>query len=135
VSSLSRNQIAALQMAEKPYNDTQPKLRQKKSAQKEKPANAQNIRRDESLASVQWNVLTGENRKYKKKNRKKRTPRINAAVGAGSSGAVIPQEGVQARPADNDAPAPSAVILDPWQKYVLEQNYIFLLDEVSSLLK
>jgi hypothetical protein len=123
-------------MAEKPHNNTQPNLRQEKSARKENPVNAQNIRKDESLASVQWNILNSEKRKHKKKkNRKKKTPGVNAAVGAGSSGAVIPQEDVEARSADNDAPTPAAIILDPQQKYVLEQNYILLLDKVSYLLK
>jgi hypothetical protein len=122
-------------MAEQPYNNTQSNLRREKSAQKGKPVNARNIRRDENLASVQWNILDTEKRKQKKKNKKKKTPGVNAAVGAGSSGAVIPQEGVEARPADNDAPTQSAVILDPQQKYVLEQNHIFLLDKVSYLLK
>lgn len=123
-------------MAEKPYNNTQPNLRREKSAKKEKPVNAQNIRRDESLASVQGNIVSNEKRKNKKKkNRKKKTPGVNAAVGAGSSGAVIPQEDVEARSPDNDAPTPAAVNLDPQQKYVLEQNCIVLLDKVSYLLK
>jgi hypothetical protein len=122
-------------MAEKPDNNAQPNLRQEKSAQKEKPVNAQNIRRDENLASVQRNIPNTEKRKHTKKNRKKKTPGVNAAVGAGSSGAVIPQEGDEARSADNDAPTQEAIILDPQQKYVLEQNYIFLLDKVSYLLK
>lgn len=123
-------------MAEKPYNNTQPNLRREKSAWKEKPVNSQNIRRDESLASVQGNVVNDEKRKHKKKkNRKKKTPGVNAVVGAGSSGAVIPQEDVEARSADNDEPTPAAVILDPQQKYVLEQNFIVFLDKVSYLLK
>ncbi|PNF19443.1 hypothetical protein B7P43_G03611, partial [Cryptotermes secundus] len=121
-------------MAEKPYNNTQPNLRQEKSARKEKPVNAQNIRRDESLASVQGNIVNNEKGKHKKKkkNRKKKTPGVNAAVGDGSSGAVIPQEDVEARSPDNNAPTPAAVILDPQHKYVLEQNYIVLLDKKSA---
>lgn len=119
-------------MAEPPYNNTQPKLRREKSPRKEKPVNAQNIRRDESLASAQWNILDTERKKHKKKNRKKKTPEVNAAVGASSSGAVIPQESVEGRSADNDAPTPSAVILDPQQKKVLEQNHIHLLDKKSA---
>jgi hypothetical protein len=119
-------------MAEKPYIDTHPKLKQGKLSQKKKLANAQNAIRNESLASVQWNTLNTENRKQK--NRKKKTPVVNATVGAGNSGAIIPQEGVQAGSADNDAPMPSTVILDPQQKHVLEQNYICLLDRVSYLM-
>jgi hypothetical protein len=120
-------------MAEKPYNDTHPKPGREKSLQKEKPLNAQNVGRNESVVSVQWNILNTEKKKQKK-NRKKKTSVVNATVDAGSSGAVMPQEAVQARPADIDASTPPSIVLDPLQKYVLEQNYIFLLDKVSYLI-
>jgi predicted glycosyltransferase len=117
-------------MAEKPYNDTHPKLRQAKSSQKKKSIHAHNVIKYESMPFVQRNAPNTENRKQNK-TRKKKIAVVNATVGAGSSGAVIPQEAVQARPADNDASTPSAVILDPLQKCMLEQNYMCLLDKVS----
>lgn len=52
-----------------------------------------------------------------------------SAGGAGSSGVADSQEGFQVRSAG--AP-PAAVVLDPQQKYVLEQNYIFLLEKKSA---
>jgi hypothetical protein len=116
-------------MAEKPYNDTHPKLRQEKSSQKKKPINAQKIKY-ENMPFVQRKAPNTEKRKQNK-NRKKKAPVVNATVCAVSSGAVIPQEAVQARSADNDASTTPAVILDPLQKCVLEQNYMCLLDKVS----
>lgn len=149
-----RNKTAALQMAEVQCDVIQPSLRPRRaSARRKGVASAENVSKDENLASVQWTVLNTENKKWYKKNKKKKRQEVAAAVGAtisaataapqecghaksaggaGSSGVADSQDGFQVRSAG--AP-PAAVVLDPQQKYVLEQNYIFLLEKVSYLLQ
>jgi hypothetical protein len=94
-----RNKATALQMAEVQYDVTHPPLRPRRSSARRKNVpSAENVSRDESLASVQWNILNRERKKWYK-NKNKKTQEVAAAVGATISATAASQECAEAKSA------------------------------------